>query len=429
MDSKYSPQYQAEPAAQPGAALSGRHLARDADYLIHSFLPPAAHSPPPNAPSGLPLPFCIPQIAANFDSPFARGYSPVLQTSVGISQEELLSFIDGLNLCISSSPPLRVVDFAGLVIGFIPYHWAMIAGTLMQTVAQGGMLVLSKTLTDRYLREANRRIFQPRGLSARLCTTAAMQHLAMHKDTGGGPSTLDKIGRGVGTILLNAPIPFASRIVRAVADRPPKVPPSISTVGDGKEMPLATQRRLASLDSYALPLELHVPPPAKAQGIMDTMSSWGVAVDAKLARRKETKIEKRRRELARIEQQLQQLGIAPPGRQERKELRRAARLARERERGGGLISGLIGPKETKLERHVANADLLEHWASDKVLWVVIMNSELDKEIEGIERAESWDNEEHADEKTWRAEILRERDVLEEELDSDDADDEKGHYKQ
>jgi hypothetical protein len=40
------------------------------------------------------------------------------------------------------------------------------------------------------------------------------------------------------------------------------------------------------------------------------------------------------------------------------------------------MDSFIGPKETKLERQVANADLLEHWASDKVLWVVIMNAEM-----------------------------------------------------
>jgi len=116
------------------------------------------------------------------------------------------------------------------------------------------------------------------------------------------------------------------------------------------------------------------------------------------------------------------------GRKERKDLRRAARRSRKRERGGGLISGLIGPKEGRLERRVANADLIEHWAGDKVLWVVIMNADMDKEIEGIERAESMDNEERVDQKTWHSEIVKERDALEEEEDSDSSDDEEDHKK-
>jgi hypothetical protein len=277
----------------------------------------------------------------------------------------------------------------------------MIAGAVMQTAAQTGMHVLSKTLTDRYLRAANLRLFKPKGLVVRLCTTAAMQHLVMRTGTGAGPSTLDKIGRGIGTVLVHAPIPFTSRIVRAIADKPPKVHASISAVGDGQKMPLATQRRLASLEGYALPLHLDVPPPAKAQGVMDTMGSWGVAFDEWRTGRKQNKIEQRRRELERVEQQLQRLGINPHGgppqpgyggagpsqgmsygetyvmgRRERKDLRRAARRARKRERGPGLIGSLIGPKESRLERRVANSDLLEHWASESGLWVVIMNVEL-----------------------------------------------------
>jgi hypothetical protein len=64
-------------------------------------------------PPGIPRPICIPQIAPSFDAPFARGYNAVLRSSVGISQDELLAFIDGLNLAMTSSPPLRVVDMAG----------------------------------------------------------------------------------------------------------------------------------------------------------------------------------------------------------------------------------------------------------------------------------------------------------------------------
>ncbi|KAJ7132983.1 hypothetical protein C8R46DRAFT_1140233 [Mycena filopes] len=462
----YAPPQGPPPTAQaPQAASSGVQFTRDADFLIQSFLPSSAV--PHHSTSGVPLPFCAPQIADAFDSPFARGYNTALHDSVGISQDQLLAFIDGLNLAITASPPLRVVNFAGMVIGFIPYHWAMIAGAVMQTAAQTGMHVLSKTLTDRYLRAANIRLFKPKGLVVRLCTTAAMEHLVMRTGNGGGPSTMTKIGHGVGTVLLRAPLPFSSRIVRAIADKPPKVHASISNVGDGRKLSLATQRRLAALDGYALPLQLDVPPPAKAQGVMDTMGSWGVAFDQWRTGRKQDKIEQKRRQLERINSQLQRLGINPSGgppqqmggpagyggqagypvagpssgqqqqplgygemyvmgRRERKDLRRAAKRSRRRERGPGLIGSLIGPKESRLERRVANADLIEHWQADKGLWVVIMNAELDKEIEGIERAESLDNEEQVDAKSWQAEIIRERDILEEESDSDSEDEHHAH---
>ncbi|KAJ7147158.1 hypothetical protein C8R43DRAFT_1012152 [Mycena crocata] len=436
----------------PPQPVSDGQLTRDADFLIQSFLPIPEHFPSPYDASGMPLPFCTPQIAMSFDSPFARGYSPILQSSANISQEQLLGFLDGLNLAMTSSPPLRVVNLAGKVIGFVPYHWAMIAGALMQTAAQTGNHILSKTLTDRYLRAANLRLFKPRGLVVRLCTSAAMQHFVMRTGNGEGPSTMTKIGRGVGSTLMQLPLPFTSRIVRAIADKPHKVAASISDVGDGKEMPLATQRRLAALEGYALPLEFNVPPPAKAQGIMDTMGSWGVSFDAWRAGREQNKVEQRRRHLAQIEGQLQRMDLGPHGyagqpamgggpsgynhtddqmydmgRRERRELRRAARRERKRQRGGGLISGLIGPKESRLERRVANADLLEQWGNDKVLWVVIMNAELDGEIEGIERAESLDNVEEIKTQTWQAQIVRERDALEEEEDEEELDNEKGHH--
>ncbi|KAJ7901506.1 hypothetical protein B0H13DRAFT_1882929 [Mycena leptocephala] len=467
---------QLPPPRQSEASIQ---LTHDADFLIQSFLPPSEISVSSPGSSGIPQPICFPQIAPSYDSPFARGYNRVLQTSVGISQEQLLAFIDGLNLAITASPPLRVVDFAGMVIGSIPNHWAMIAGNLMQIAAEAGMHVLSKTLTDRYLPEGTRR---PHLHNRR---DAAPRHAHRERCR---PSRMKKIGRGVGTLLVQAPIPYTGRIVRAIADKPPKVPASISGVGDGHKMPLATQRRLAALEGYALPLQLDVPPPAKAHGVMDKMGSWAVAFDSWSARRAENKVEKRRRKLAHVEDRLQRLGVIPYGgpplhignpsgytgpsgsggqpgygatqgyegqpeyvpqqryggqseygagtsgygqpqplgygeiyamsRRERKEFRKAARLARKRQRGPGIMDSFIGPKETKLERQVANADLLEHWASDKVLWVVIMNAEMDREIEGIGNAESMENEERIDARTWQAEMIKERDALEAEEDSD-----------
>ncbi|KAJ7486076.1 hypothetical protein B0H11DRAFT_2157280 [Mycena galericulata] len=390
--------------------------------------------PPRRRTEQFPLPFCTPQIATSFDSPFARGYNPALE-SIDISQEQLLA------------PPLRVVNFAGQVIGFIPYHWAMIAGAVMQTAAQTGMHVLSKTLTDRYLRAANLRLFKPRGLSVRLCTTAAMQHLVMRSGNGAGPSTLHKIGRGVGTVLLHAPIPFTSRIVRAIADKPPKVHASISTVGDGQKMPLATQRRLASLEG------LNVPPPAKAQGVMDYDGLLG-ALPLTRGARGGRRIRSRRgaASLSASIRSCSRAGYAPSPQMGGPAFPRpqmgggypqagpsstyglplmgnygyASPPQRERG-GGGLISGLIGPKESRLERRVANADLLESWATDKVLWVVIMSAEIDKEIDGIERAESMDNEEKVDAKAWQTEIIKERDALEEEEDEEEEQEQEGQY--
>ncbi|KAJ7100010.1 hypothetical protein B0H15DRAFT_770489 [Mycena belliarum] len=389
----------------PEGASTGVHLTRDAEYLIRSFLP-AAESVPPFEPPKLPLPYCAPQLTTGFDAPFARGYNPLLE-DLHINQEQLLAFIDGLNLAMTASPPLRVVNLAGMVIGFVPYHWAMIAGAAIQLGARSGMKVLSKTLTDRYLRAANLRLFKPRGLSARICTAAAMQHLVLHAPAAAPPSRRVRIGRGVGAALMSVPVPLASVLVHAVADAPPRVPaPSPGTPPVSTRL-RASQRRVAALGEHALPLDFDVPPPAKAQGVMDTMASWGVRFDAWKDGRRQKEAEARRLELE-----------------------QGAGGLRER-RGGGPINGLVGlVGQTKLggqlkaERgsgpigkgslnlQVANADLREHWESAQVLWIVIMSSDMDEGIEGIEMAESRENEEHVDEGAWLAEMAVEREQLE-----------------
>ncbi|KAK0225632.1 hypothetical protein IW262DRAFT_1357198 [Armillaria fumosa] len=383
------------------SSATGIQLARDAELLIKDFLPaPSEYTGPSN---GIPLPLCIPQIATKFDSPFSRGYNDVLSEAVDIPQAELLAFIDGLNLAMTASPPLRVVDTAGMIIGLIPYHWTIIAGIAMQTAAQTGMRVLSKTLTDRYLRAANQRIFKPRGLSVRLCTTSAM--LQLISNGGGEPpkiSMINKVGRTVGTVLLWLPIPFSSRIVRAIADKPDKIAPS-----EGSKKNLVLKRRLQVIEGMALPLEIDdIPPPHKPEGAMDKMNEYGVRFDKYRNNKKEKKNETRRRELARLE-----AGGSDLSRRDRLQRMRMERNKRR----GGLISAILGPKESKLERRVANADLLEHWGTEKVVWIVIMNEEQDREIQGIEIADSLEDEERVDDKTWNDVMVLERDELDEEL--------------
>lgn len=97
---------------------SGIQLTRDIELLIRSYLPEES-SQHNAAVTGLELPLCIPQISPTFSSPFARGYNPYLESAVGISQSELLQFVDGLNMAITASPPLRVVDVVGMGIGFV----------------------------------------------------------------------------------------------------------------------------------------------------------------------------------------------------------------------------------------------------------------------------------------------------------------------
>ena len=80
-------------------------LEKDSHTLIDTFLPSTTYAT--SLKGLLTTPFCLPQILSGERTPFARGYSDVLQEAVNLHMEEFLSFIDGLNLAIVNSPPLR----------------------------------------------------------------------------------------------------------------------------------------------------------------------------------------------------------------------------------------------------------------------------------------------------------------------------------
>ncbi|KAG7090088.1 hypothetical protein E1B28_011705 [Marasmius oreades] len=416
-------------------------LTRDAGILIRSYLPKEIHSAVEARPlpsSSLPLPLCLPQISrrARWDSPFARGYNEWL-ADLGIPQQPFLNFIDGLNLAIAASPPLRVVDITGKAIGYVPYHWAMISGpTILQRSASKtgpSAHVLSKTLTDRYLRAANQTLFHPKGLSVRICTTLAMENFLLRPrgvESSPGPSKLDKFGRAVGGVLLKVPIPIVgpltNRVIRAVADKPPTATtPSTMSMSFDTLKNGALSRRLARTEGISLPVTLvHLPSPVRfPTGVVEAISSWGVRLDhgQRLENEAQRKTEKRRRALA-AERMGIDLGSLNPGSDSTQRMwREYDREARGESRtgggrSGGLLSLVLGPDLSPMESRVANSELLEHWADEKVLWVVVMSSENDKAIDDISKADEKENEERVDEKSWKKEMENEREILEENLD-------------
>ncbi|KAJ3773258.1 hypothetical protein FB446DRAFT_642010 [Lentinula raphanica] len=405
-----------EDSDTPVATSSAIQLARDADLLIRTYLPssgPIQQQPYTGPP--IPLPLCIPQtsLSPSDHSTFARGYNDALN-SIGIAQEVFLNFLDGLNMAIVASPPLRVVELTGRVIAFIPYHWAMIAGAVMSTTAGVAIHVLSKTLTDRFLRAANLNLFKPRGLSVRICTTAAMLALVNASESG-ARSKLNKFGRGVGSVLLRLPLPvinpIASSIIHAISDKPPSIRPS-GREGDPINNPVL-QRRVAMTQEIALPLKMDdLPPPAKPKGVMDRMNSWGVKFDTATDNYFESNTERRRRAY----ESIKQAGIEPPSvndlrmqteiRLEKMEQQRVASF-----RSLGMQAMLWPKTKTRMERKVADADLLEHWSADKTLWVVVMASERDEEIADIAIAEDPADEEQIDNDSWREIMTIERDEM------------------
>lgn len=330
----------------------------------------------------LQLPVCLPQVTGGYDSPFARGYNPQLAAS-GIDQDEFLKFLDALNIAMAASPPLRVIDTAGFVIGFVPYHWAIAAGVVMQAGAQTAMRYIQKTLTDRLLKRVNSTYFEPRGLKVRLMKTRAMRRFVGIEQGGAEPSKAMKFaknfGHGLENVAYRLPIPIVGRIVSALNPQSNVDPNSTSTV---------TERRMEALKGYIAPMSLDVPPVRMPDGLMDKASELAIKLRVWQSNRANTKAMRDRRMLAISEGRIQpgsQLDYSQPGSSgvvdqflDLRNNRRSGRRGRRQDR--------------KLRGNVAKADRLEKNTTNDLVWVVIMNADQDIAIEGKDLADNMDDE-------------------------------------
>ncbi|KZT55812.1 hypothetical protein CALCODRAFT_518508 [Calocera cornea HHB12733] len=255
--------------------------------------PTMPRAPPTARGDKLPLPVAVPQLTGKYDSAFVRAYCPQLQAA-GVGMQEWLDFCDGLNIAIIASPPLRVVDKAGMIIGFVPYHWCMIAGAVMQASAQTAMHVLSKTLSDKYLRRANKDYFGPRGLKVRLCRTAAMRMLIGKDAPDGKQNTAmhvaGRIGMGIENVALRLPLPFAGRVIETIHAPLRPIDPR-SPLG-------VTERRMQDLQGFVCPLDFNVPPAKSPEDILGRMNDFVVKLDNNKALKSQNKAAQKRRLLA-----------------------------------------------------------------------------------------------------------------------------------
>jgi hypothetical protein len=111
------PQPQSWPSSSSGSSSSNQEIVftdEDADHLFnHSLSVPPRYSLAPLA-----APIVIPRESSAFDAPFMRAYAPDAVAS-GINRDDWLAFLDGFNMAATTSPPLRVVNTVGQVLGFV----------------------------------------------------------------------------------------------------------------------------------------------------------------------------------------------------------------------------------------------------------------------------------------------------------------------
>ena len=272
----------------------------------------------------------------------------------------------------------------------------MLAGVILQVGAGTGITVLAKTLTDRYLRRANKEYFAPRGLRVRLCQTSAMRQLIGLDPTpdpdapppGAGDkakAVAVKTGRIAETIVLHLPI------IRLWYNRlAPKVqsiaPGAIADAEQNAEISGATARRLAIIADYSLPLRFDVPEPAPLEGVLQRTSGLAVRLDSWKAKFTEKDKERKRQLLAVMEGRAPVHAITPPktpatpeerekkgffekmadDRNQRKDEKSYRKAMRHLARGKG---------SNRVRAQVQIADRLEYKSTRNLIWLVLLNEE------------------------------------------------------
>ncbi|KAH8200333.1 hypothetical protein TruAng_005486 [Truncatella angustata] len=145
--------------------------------------------------------------------------------------------IDNLAVAQAASPPMKAVDTAGMVLGFVPYHWAQAAGFGIQVAAGVGTAGISAARTKAFFKKVNEMYLNPRGLK-----------VSIKKDE-------DLVA------LLGLPA------------NGPALGPS-----DMNREPIALRdRRMQILAPHIAPLTLEVPPPAEQRSVLDRISARQVS--------------------------------------------------------------------------------------------------------------------------------------------------------
>lgn len=129
-----------------------------------------AYFPPVSADAelpALPKPILIPRVNPGHQIPFARAWAPELANHV-VTREDLVTFIDNLNIIIRPHPAVQVVELAAFGVSLIPYDAAEGVGSAIEAVAKLTTFAMTYKRSKKCIELMNERYFHPRKLHVKI---------------------------------------------------------------------------------------------------------------------------------------------------------------------------------------------------------------------------------------------------------------------
>ena len=141
------------------------------ENLVSSIRPAKGSlTPSQKAPFKLPFPVVLPQRRPGTKTRgFVRAYAPVLQES-GIDQEMFISFLKNFHKAMQANPMFDVVMVATAIAGFYPDVIVGLAIQAVQIAVGIGQEIQERWRLNKFLDQANKEIFIPRGLFVLIVT-------------------------------------------------------------------------------------------------------------------------------------------------------------------------------------------------------------------------------------------------------------------
>ncbi|KAE8443144.1 hypothetical protein EG329_002313 [Mollisiaceae sp. DMI_Dod_QoI] len=221
-------------------------VSENPEYVENAFLEqttrwiPRSPFASPFQAATLEKPVAIPRLDVNSTLssplPFLRAYSPALQLHA-VHEQEFVAFIDNLTIAQTAPAVLQALNVAGTGIGFVPWHWAILAGLGINAAAIAGSKMITKQRTKRYLEAVNREYFAPRGLKVSLYMDDELAALVRY----------------------------------------PQNQPDLAQIDSRLMLINVRQRRMQMLSPFVAPLSIDVPPPMPQTKFLDKMTAKQVA--------------------------------------------------------------------------------------------------------------------------------------------------------